>query len=584
MIKEKLKNLSLKIIAPYIVICASIIMLLFVNVSLTKDIKILSYNDFLYNLNDGNVNKVSILNNSYIQVEMADGYTYKTDNPQTEDFKETLLVNGVVVRDSRAFNPLSDIPALLLIMSIVYLGFRYVRRDKTFDGKKGPDHLDLNNYEDIDINFKDVAGNHEAKESLKEVVEFLKNPEKFAKYGARLPKGVLLYGDPGNGKTLIAKACAGEAGVPFYALSASDFVQVYVGVGASRIRKLFEKAKSDGNAVIFIDEIDAIGKKRSGTSSSNDERDQTLNALLTEMSGFTEKDGIVVIAATNRLEVLDEALLRPGRFDRHIEITMPDLNARKEILNLHLKNKPVGDIDVEKYAKMTALFSGAKLESLANEAAILACRESAPYVQDIHLDKAFSIVMAGYEKSNYSSVSSLDRSITSYHEIGHALLNMILLPNDKVSKVTIIPTSKGAGGYTMSIPEDKMYYTKDYMKRRIMVLLGGRSAEEIMFGENNITTGAHNDISQASSMLMQMMTEYGMSDSLGLMNYGTLQNYGISSPEIFNECKKVLDDLYTEAKRILIENKDILVKLSERLLDVETLYENDLYQVRGEIA
>ena len=575
MIKGKLKNLSLKKIIPYIVICASVIMLLFANVSLAKKTKVLGYNDFIYNLYNGNVKEVLFLNNSYIQVNMISGSTYRTDNPQTANFKETLLLNGVVVSEKRSFNPFNDIPALLLLMSVVYLSFKYVKKVQQQSDKKGPDHLSLSNYEEIDVNFNNVAGNHEAKESLKEVVEFLKNPERFTKYGARLPKGVMLYGDPGNGKTLMAKACAGEAGVPFYALSASDFVQVYVGVGASRIRKLFQKAKSHGKAVIFIDEIDAIGKKRS-TGSSNDERDQTLNALLTEMSGFSEKDGIVVIAATNRLEILDEALLRPGRFDRHIEITMPDLNARKEILNLHLKNKPVGDIDLDKLAKMTAFFSGAKLESLANEAAILACKESAPFVEDIHLDKAFSIVMAGYEKSDYSSISNLDKKITSYHEIGHALLNMKLLPNDKVSKVTIIPTSKGAGGYTMSIPEDKMYYTKEYMKKRIMVLLGGRSAEEIMFGEDNITTGAHNDIIQASNMLLKMMTEYGMSNSLGLMNYEALQNYGISSPEIFNECKRVLDELYEDAKSILNENKDTLIKLSEKLLDVETLYENDL--------
>lgn len=575
MIKEKLKKLSLKKIIPYIVICASVIMLLLANISLARDIKVLSYNDFIYNLYNGNVKEVLILNDSYIQVKMVSGFTYRTDNPQTAGFKETLLLNGVVVKESRSFNPISDIPALLLLMSVVYLSLRYAKKVKQQSEKKGPDHLNLNNYEDINVNFNNVAGNHEAKESLKEVVEFLKNPERFSKYGARLPKGVMLFGDPGNGKTLMAKACAGEAGVPFYALSASDFIQVYVGVGASRIRKLFQKAKSHGKAVIFIDEIDAIGKKRS-TGSSNDERDQTLNALLTEMSGFNEKDGIVVIAATNRLEILDDALLRPGRFDRHIEITMPDLNARKEILNLHLKNKPVGNIDLEKYAKMTAFFSGAKLESLANEAAILACKESAPFVEDIHLDKAFSIVMAGYEKSDYTCISSLDKKITSYHEIGHALLNIILLPNDKVSKVTIIPTSKGAGGYTMSIPEDKMFYTKDYMRKRIMVLLGGRSAEEIMFGKDNITTGAQNDIVQASNMMLKMITEYGMSDSLGLINYGTMQNYGISSPDVFNECKRVLDELYEEAKRILTENKDALVKLSEKLLDVETLYENDL--------
>ncbi len=575
----KALKIEFKKVIPYLIICISLTIALISKFFLNDSAVSLSYTSFLTNLNGGNVKEVFFDNNSYIEFKMTDKKTYKTDNPRLENFKEMLLLKGVKVIETRKFNPWFDIPIVIFISGLLYLIVVKASNTKELKNAKEVDHLTLNSSENINILFDDVAGNYEAKESLKEVVDFLKNPEKFSKYGARLPRGVMLYGDPGNGKTLIAKACAGESNVPFYALSGSDFVQVYVGVGASRIRKLFSKAKSHGKAVIFIDEIDAIGKKRSNSAASSDERDQTLNALLTEMSGFSERDGIVVIAATNRLDVLDDALLRPGRFDRHIEISMPDFIARKEILSLHLKNKPIGNIDLDKIAKLTSFFSGSKLESLTNEAAILACKENASCIDDTHLDRAFSIVMAGYEKTNYSSITDLDKKITSYHEIGHALLNMILIPEDKVSKVTIIPTSKGAGGYTMSIAEDKMYYTKDYIKKKIMILLGGRAAEEIMFGEENITTGAHNDIQKVSDMLLKMITEYGMGHSIGLMNYSCLQNYGISSSEIFNESKKMLDELYKNAKDILIKNKNILCSLSDRLLSSETLYEKDLYDI-----
>lgn len=367
-----------------------------------------------------------------------------------------------------------------------------------------------------------------------------------------MPKGIILYGEPGTGKTLLAKAVAGEANVPFYAMSGSDFVQVYVGVGASRIRQLFKKAKGHGKAVIFIDEIDAIGKKRDNSKTGgSDERDQTLNALLTEMSGFNEKNGIIVMAATNRLDMLDEALLRPGRFDRHIEVSLPDLSAREKILNLHLKNKPTKSIDIKEWSQKTAYFSGAKLENLVNEAAILACKEESEFIENTHMDKAFSIVIAGYEKQNRDFIKEKDRKITAFHEVGHALVSLKILPNEKVSKVTIIPSTKGAGGYTLSIPEDSLYQNKDYLKKRIMVLLGGRAAEELVFGKDYITTGAHNDLKQCTNIAYHMVTQYGMGETLGLLNMQELMNLNINKDSIIKECKNLVDNLYEETKNLL---------------------------------
>lgn len=396
-----------------------------------------------------------------------------------------------------------------------------------------------------------------------------------------MPKGIILYGEPGTGKTLLAKAVAGEANVPFYAMSGSDFVQIYVGVGASRIRQLFKKARLHGRAVIFIDEIDAIGKKRDGgKSGGSEERDQTLNALLTEMSGFNEKQGIVVIAATNRLDILDSALLRPGRFDRHIEVTLPDISARKKILNLHMKNKPVNDIDLDDLARKTSYFSGAKLENLVNEAAILACKENSNYIENIHFEKAFSIVIAGHEKISRDYISNNDKKITAYHEVGHAIASLKLLPKEKVSKVTIIPSTKGAGGYTLSIPEDKMYQNKDYIIKRIMVLLGGRAAEEIIFGSNNITTGAYNDLKQSTNMITNMITKYGMGTSLGLLNIDELYGLNYSpSNSVIHECKTTVENLYEDTKKLLLENKELLENFTNTLLENETMYESDIQKL-----
>ena len=395
-----------------------------------------------------------------------------------------------------------------------------------------------------------------------------------------MPKGILLFGEPGTGKTLLAKAIAGEAEVPFYAVSGSDFVQVYVGVGASRIRQLFKKAKNNksGKAVIFIDEIDAIGKKRAGSAGTggSDERDQTLNALLTEMSGFNEKEGIVILAATNRLDMLDPALLRPGRFDRHIEVTLPDVSSREKIISLHLKNKPVDNIDVHEWAQKTSYFSGAKIESLINEAAILACKEDSTYIENKHIDKAFSIVLTGYEKKDRDYIKDIDRRITAYHEAGHALISSKVLPNEKISKITIIPSTKGAGGYTLSIPEDKLYQNKDYLRKRIMVLLGGRAAEEVIFGADYVTTGAYNDLQHSTNIAFKMVTQYGMGNTLGLLNMRELSDLNINQNEIIKECKCLTDSIYNDVKNILIENRHCLKTTVQLLMEKETLFSNDL--------
>ncbi|NEZ47204.1 ATP-dependent zinc metalloprotease FtsH [Clostridium niameyense] len=572
----KIKNKI--ILFPIIVALISIIAMISINLYTNKNTYI-SYNNFLKDIDNKKISKVYITDTSKIEVKLKNGQIYQTDNPRSLNFKENLLKQGINISENSPMTLKELIPVLTLIASLISIVFIALKNTK-FKSKSfaSIDALESEEVKSTGYNFESIAGNEEAKESVRDIVDFLKNPEKYNSYGARMPKGIILYGEPGTGKTLLAKAVASEAKVPFYAVSGSDFIQVYVGVGASRIRQLFKKAKNNGGkAVIFIDEIDAIGKKRSSQKmGGSEERDQTLNALLTEMSGFNESDGIVVIAATNRLDVLDEALLRPGRFDRHIEINLPDIHAREKILKLHLKNKPIGNIDVTDWAKKTAYFSGAKIESLTNEAAILACKENSPKIEDIHVDKAFSIILAGYEKQNRDYIKNKDKKITAYHEIGHALITKEVLPNEKISKVTIIPSTKGAGGYTLSIPEDSLYQSKDYLLKRIMVLLGGRAAEEIIFGKNQITTGAHNDLQRSTSIAYTMITQYGMGETLGLLNLAELSNkLNIDENNILNECKNLIDSIYNEVKQILLENKHVLDKLAKKLIEKETLYTED---------
>ena len=584
MIDKIKKNL---IIIPLSILVLSIVALVLLNVG-SSTIPYKTYSDFLLDLESNKISKVSMSQTPKITVIDKSGNKYSTDNPNSYTLKETLLKEGVTVESSSTLPTNQRIAVIFLSISAITTIFMAIKRNSSGGSMTSINAIDGQSVSKDKFNFNSVAGNDEAKESLKDIVDFLKNPEKYASYGARMPKGVILYGDPGTGKTLLAKAIAGEAKVPFYAVSGSDFVQMYVGVGASRIRNLFKKAKSHGKAVIFIDEIDAIGKQRSSNKAGNsDEKDQTLNALLTEMSGFKESDGIVVIAATNRLDILDEALLRPGRFDRHIEVSLPDINAREKILNLHLKNKPVSDMNIRDIAHNTAYFSGAKLENLVNEAAIIACKEEAPYITATHLDKAFSIVIAGHEKLDKEALKAEDMKITAYHEVGHALISHLMLPEEKISKITIIPTSNGAGGYTLTIGEDNTYHNLDYLKRKIMVLLGGRAAEEIIFGEEKITTGAFNDLKKTTNIVNNMVCEYGMGKSLGLLRLSEMQGIPTDyyTTVVLEECKSVLDELYTEVKNTLNNNLDLLVKVSEELLLKETLYTNDILNlVYGKIS
>lgn len=540
------------------------------------------YSSFLEDITSNNISKVIVTNNSNLTVFLKDGSKYSTNNPDSPTLKEELLKNNIEVLDQNSTSPTKTVASSILLISIISIVFVTINKRKL--GTSSMTNLDVKDFSEDQnaLNFDYVAGNEEAKESLMDIVDFLKNPQKYKDYGARMPKGVILYGSPGTGKTLLAKAVAGEAKVPFYALSGSDFVQVYVGVGAARIRNLFKKAKAQGKAVIFIDEIDAIGKKRGGSSASsgNDERDQTLNALLTEMSGFGEQEGIVVIAATNRLDTLDSALLRPGRFDRHIEVSLPDISAREKIISLHLENKPYNNLDLKDIAKKTAYFSGAKLENLINEASIIAAKENSRLLTQDHINKAYSIVLAGYEKKERSHYLEEDMLLTSYHEAGHALVSLIKTPEDKVSKITIIPTTKGAGGYTLTIPKDSSYQRLDYLKNRIMVLLGGRAAEEIIFGQDKISTGAQGDLSQTTEMAMSMISEYGMGKTLGLLKLSSLgplsNSYG--NP-VVGECRELVNSLYGETLELLKENKEILNKIAMNLIDEETLDEKEIYSI-----
>lgn len=544
----------------------------------------ISYNNFLSDVDNKQVDTVYLSDQPDMKVKLKDGRTVYTDNPRDIELKETLLKKDVKVDEmefqSTSQRVLGFLGTIIMFGVIGYFVIKTTARQKS-GGLMEIAKVNKNSEVDVAIGFSNVAGNEEAKESVKDIVDFLKNPEKYSRYGARMPRGIIFYGPPGTGKTLMAKAVAGEAGVPFYAMSGSDFVQVYVGVGAGRIRDLFKKARENGKCVIFIDEIDALGKKRDsgGIDGGNDEREQTLNALLSEMSGFNDSDGIVVIAATNRFDTIDEALLRPGRFDRHIEIGLPDVKGRYEILKIHAKGKPISpDVDLNKLAEETVYFSGAMIESMINEAAIFAAKRDAEFIEMQDVDKAFYTVIAGAEKMDRSSIKEKDRLITAFHESGHALVAKIVAPENRVSKVTIIPSTKGAGGYTMNIPPDRLYKTKKEMEKDIMISLGGRAAEEIIFGEDNITTGASGDIERATEVVLAMVKRFGMNKETGLLSYDVLYRNSFSNlnDDILNECKKKLDTLYASVKNILSKNADKLDVMANELLSRETLNEEEI--------
>lgn len=434
------------------------------------------------------------------------------------------------------------------------------------------------------VKFKDVAGADEEKQELVEVVEFLKDPRKFAELGARIPKGVLLVGPPGTGKTLLARAVAGEAGVPFFSISGSDFVEMFVGVGASRVRDLFENAKKNAPCIIFIDEIDAVGRQRgAGLGGGHDEREQTLNQLLVEMDGFGANEGIIIVAATNRPDILDPALLRPGRFDRQITVDRPDVNGREAVLKVHARNKPLDQyVDLKAIAMRTPGFSGADLENLLNEAALVAARQDKKKIDMTDIDEATDRVIAGPAKKS-RVISKKERNIVAYHEAGHTIIGVMLDEADMVHKVTIVPRGQ-AGGYAVMLPkEDRYFMTKPELLDKITGLLGGRVAEEIVFGE--VSTGAHNDFQRATSIARRMITEYGMSDKLGPMQFGQAQgqvflgrdlhneqNYSDAiAHEIDMEMQRFIKDCYERARQILTENRDKLELIAQTLLKVETL-------------
>lgn len=575
---KKLKNFK---IIPLIIIFSSLFIMIALNFTNSK-ISYKNYPEFLSDIDKNKISTVYLLPSSKITIVLKNGIKYSTENPNSIYLKEKLLSKGIEVKTTSTTSNLQVLSSSALMISIIYYGFTLISKNKGKNGITSLNTEDVSSKAKEKFNFNSLAGNEEAKESMNDIVDYLKNPEKYKKYGARIPKGIILYGSPGTGKTLLAKAVAGEANAPFYAVSGSDFIQVYVGVGASRVRSLFKKAKNHKKAVIFIDEIDAIGKKRSTSSNGgSEEKDQTLNALLTEMSGFNESNNIIVIAATNRLDILDPALLRPGRFDRHIEVSLPDVNAREKIINLYLKDKPYKNINIKDLAVKTSSFSGAKLENLINEAAILACKENSDFIYDYHIDKAYSIVIAGYEKLDKSSLKESDKKITAYHEAGHALISLIKIPNEKISKITIIPTSKGAGGYTLTLPEDKNYQSLSYLKNKIMVFLGGRAAEEIIFGKDKITTGAYSDLKQSTNIIYNMVTEYGMGKSLGLLRLSEMPSeiQSNNSSLILEECKNTIDDLYIEVKNILLKEKQLLDTLANLLLEKENLYYEEILKI-----
>lgn len=502
---------------------------------------------------------------------------YTVPDPQTEDFTEYLLLHNVNVSYGTADTG-ATVLKVLLLLGIAGGVFWYVRNG----GNANTLVIDSNKKkkkQDKKVTLAQVAGNSEAKAMVEDIISFIKEPEKYSAVGARMPKGLLLYGPPGTGKTLMAKAIAGEANVPFYAMSGSDFVQMYVGVGASRMRNLFNKAKKSEKAVIFIDELDAIGKKRArNASASNDERDQTLNALLTEMSGFKENQGILVIGATNRLDTLDEALLRPGRFDRHIEIGLPDVNARKHILSLYANQKPMSDdVDLEELAKSTVYFSGAMLENLLNEAAINAANEKSPVICREHIDKAFYTVIAGAPKMDRSYITDLERRITAYHEAGHALATTLLLPEHYISKVTIIPSVRGAGGFNLSIPKDTMFQTGRQLKANIQVLLAGRAAEELVFGTEEVTTGASNDIQKASQMLVDYINKFGMDSEMGLFSMEALAEG--HDNQLITKCRVQMNELYEATKLLISDNRTLLENITQELLSKEALNGEDIERI-----
>ena len=553
--------------------------------------------EFIADLDAGNVSEIVIQPNGeaptgYLEIQMKNGLNHKlyaTDITELETLVREYGFDPVVNDIERENWFLTYMLPMLAVLAVGVFLFMMMNAQQAGGGNgkmmnfgKSRAKMSMG---DKSVTFAQVAGLKEEKEELEEIVDFLKEPGKYTGVGARIPKGVLLEGPPGTGKTLLAKAVAGEAGVPFFSISGSDFVEMFVGVGASRVRDLFEEAKHNAPCIVFIDEIDAVARRRgTGMGGGHDEREQTLNQLLVEMDGFGVNEGIIVMAATNRVDILDPATLRPGRFDRKVAVGTPDVGGREEILKVHAKNKPLGDdVNLQQLAQTTAGFTGADLENLLNEAAIIAAKENRSFIANKDVKRAFVKVGIGAEKKS-RIISDKEKKITAYHEAGHAILFHVLPDVGPVYTVSIIPTGVGAAGYTMPLPEkDEMFATKSRMLQDIMVSLGGRIAEEIIFGD--ITTGASSDIKKATKTARRMVTRYGMSDNIGVICYdddddevfigkdlahAKAHSEEISG-EIDKEVKRIIDDCYTKAKDIIMQHENVLHSCAKLLLEKEKI-------------
>ncbi len=603
---EKLKNSSRGFRIYFIVIALMIVGMYAFSIFSTKDSDY-KYNDFITDLKAGNVSEVTIRQNNEVpsgsivvvlSKDKSRKVVYVTDvNKVISDIDEIDTDVKPTVTDVAGDNSLMiSIIQVLLMAGVVIVIIMVMNGSANAGNAKMANFgksrarlvLDVKN-----INFSNVAGLIEEKEELEEIVDFLRNPKKYIDLGARIPKGVLLEGPPGTGKTLLAKAVAGEAKVPFFTISGSDFVEMFVGVGASRVRDLFAEAKKNAPCIIFIDEIDAVARRRgTGMGGGHDEREQTLNQMLVEMDGFGVNEGIIVMAATNRVDILDPAILRPGRFDRKVLVGRPDVVGRKGILEVHAKNKPLGeDVDLKKIAQITSGFTGADLENLLNEAAIIAAKSDRAFIIQEDIDKALIKVGVGKEKKS-KIISDKEKRITAYHEAGHAILFHVLPDVGPVHTVSVIPTGAGAAGYTMPLPEkDEMFDTKGHMIQEIMVSLGGRIAEEIIL--DDITTGASQDIKQATAMAKAMVTKYGFSDRLGLINYDNdseevfigrdlAQSKGYAehtASVIDEEVKNIIDTCYKDAKKIIEDHMEQLQKCAQMLIEKEKINQQEFESI-----
>ena len=562
----------------------------------------INYTDFMQQVTNDSVSKVTIIDNT-VKGVLTDGTAFTTITPNSPNGDPALIAslqNHNV--DIKAENPpeppwwssiLSSILPILFLIGIWFFIMQQTQGGGSRVMSFGKSRAKMSGSDRVKVTFQDVAGAEEAKQELEEVVEFLKHPKKFNDIGARIPKGVLLFGPPGTGKTLLAKAVAGEAGVPFFTISGSDFVEMFVGVGASRVRDLFEQAKKNAPCIVFIDEIDAVGRQRgAGLGGGHDEREQTLNQLLVEMDGFAANEGIIIIAATNRPDILDPALLRPGRFDRQIVVDKPDVKGRKSILQVHTKGKPVEqNADLDVLARRTPGFTGADLSNLVNEAALLSARRDKKKIGMDELEESIERVIAGPERKS-KVISEREKKLTAYHEGGHTLVGMLLPNADPVHKVTIIPRGR-AGGYTLMLPkEDRSYATRGELMDKLKTLLAGRVSEEIVLKE--ISTGAQNDIQRASQIVRSMITQYGMSDVLGPISFGEGQDHQVFlgrdinhqrnyseevASEIDKEVRKYIEEAYEECRTILTANIDKLHVIAQALIERETLEASELEEL-----